>query len=33
MQDIFSLLKGSLDKAVRRAWIEYYEQYGAVRME
>lgn len=33
MQDIFSLVKDSLDKPVRRAWIEYYEQYGAVRME
>jgi orotate phosphoribosyltransferase len=33
MQDIFSLIKDSLDKAVRHAWMEYYEQYGAVRME
>lgn len=33
MQDIFSLIKNSLDKPVRQAWIEYYEKYGAVRME
>jgi orotate phosphoribosyltransferase len=33
MQDIFALLKGSLDKNVRRAWVEYYERFGAVRME
>lgn len=33
MQDIFSLIKDSLDKPVRQAWVEYYEQYGAVRME
>lgn len=33
MQEIFSFVQASLDKAVRRAWVEYYEQYGAVRME
>lgn len=33
MQDIFSLVKDSLDKPVRHAWVEYYEKYGAVRME
>lgn len=33
MQDIFSLVKDSLAKSVRHAWVEYYEQYGAVRME
>lgn len=33
MQDIFALVKNSLDKSVRQAWVEYYEQYGAVRME
>lgn len=33
MQDIFSLVKDALDKSVRHAWVEYYEQYGAVRME
>ena len=33
MQDIFSLVKDSLDKPVRQAWVEYYEKYGAVRME
>jgi len=27
------LVKGSLDKSVRRAWVEYYEKFGAVRME
>lgn len=33
MQDVFSLVKNSLDKPVRHAWVEYYEKYGAVRME
>lgn len=33
MQDIFALVKDALDKPVRHAWVEYYEQYGAVRME
>src|SRR5262245_58096236 len=33
MQEIFALIKDTLEKEVRRAWIEYYEQYGAVRME
>jgi orotate phosphoribosyltransferase len=33
MKDVFALVKNSLDKSVRRAWIEYYEKYGAVRME
>ncbi len=32
MQEIFSLIKDTLEKSVRHAWIEYYEQYGAVRM-
>lgn len=32
MQEIFALVKDTLDAAVRRAWIHYYEQYGAVRM-
>jgi orotate phosphoribosyltransferase len=32
MQEIFSLMKDTLDKSVRHAWIAYYEQYGAVRM-
>jgi orotate phosphoribosyltransferase len=33
MQDVFALVKDSLDKSVRRAWVEYYEEYGAVKME
>jgi orotate phosphoribosyltransferase len=33
MQEIFSFIKDSLNKAVRQAWVEYYEKYGAVRME
>lgn len=33
MQDIFALVKDSLDKHVRHAWMEYYEKFGAVRME
>jgi orotate phosphoribosyltransferase len=33
MQDIFALVKDSLAHDVRRAWVEYYEQYGAVRMQ
>jgi orotate phosphoribosyltransferase len=33
MQDIFSLVKDSLAPDVRRAWIEYYERYGAVRAQ
>jgi orotate phosphoribosyltransferase len=32
MQDVFALVKDSLANDVRRAWVEYYEQYGAVRM-
>jgi len=33
MRDIFSLVKDSLDPPVRHAWVEYYEKYGAMRME
>jgi orotate phosphoribosyltransferase len=33
MQDIFTLVKDALAHDVRRAWVEYYEQYGAVRMQ
>ena len=33
MQDIFAFVKDSLDTNVRRAWVEYYERFGAVRME
>ena len=33
MQEIFALIKDTLEKSVRNAWIEYYEKYGAVRME
>ena len=33
MQEIFSLVKDTLEKEVRRAWIAYYEQYGAVSMQ
>jgi orotate phosphoribosyltransferase len=33
MQEVFSFIKDSLGKAVQHAWEEYYEQYGAVRME
>ena len=33
MQEIFSLIKNTLEKSVRQAWIEYYEQYGMVRMQ
>lgn len=33
MQDIFAFVKDSLDTNVRRAWMEYYERFGAVRME
>jgi orotate phosphoribosyltransferase len=33
MQDIFALVKDSLASDVRRAWIEYYEKYGAVQMQ
>jgi orotate phosphoribosyltransferase len=33
MQDIFALVKDTLDTNVRQAWIEYYEKYGAVRMQ
>ena len=32
MQEIFSLIKDTLEKSVQQAWIEYYEKYGAVRM-
>jgi orotate phosphoribosyltransferase len=33
MQDIFALLQDTLAPDVRRAWVEYYERYGAVGME
>lgn len=33
MQDVFAFVKNTLDKPVRHAWVEYYEQYGAVLME
>jgi orotate phosphoribosyltransferase len=33
MQDVFAFVKNTLAKPVRHAWVEYYEQYGAVRME
>ncbi len=32
MQEIFTLVKDSLDAAVRHAWVDYYERYGAVGM-
>ncbi len=32
MQEVFSLIKDTLEKSVRQAWIEYYEKYGAVRV-
>ena len=32
MQEIFSLVKDTLGRDGRRAWIEYYEKYGAVEM-
>jgi orotate phosphoribosyltransferase len=33
MQEVFTLVQDTLEKDVRRAWIEYYERYGAVRMQ
>ncbi len=33
MQEIFSRVKETLSQDVRRAWVVYYEQYGAVPME
>ncbi len=33
MQEIFSLVKDTLEKDVRQGWITYYEQYGAVSMQ
>jgi len=33
MQEIFALIRDALEKSVRQAWIDYYEKYGAVRME
>jgi orotate phosphoribosyltransferase len=32
MQEIFALIKDTLEKSVRHAWLEYYEKYGAVKM-
>jgi orotate phosphoribosyltransferase len=32
MQEIFVLIKDTLERSVRQAWVEYYEKYGAVRM-
>ena len=32
MQEIFDLVKETLSAEVRRAWVEYYERYGAVRL-
>ena len=33
MQEIFTRVKDTLAEDVRRAWVAYYERYGAVRME
>jgi len=33
MQEIFTQVKETLTEDVRRAWVAYYERYGAVRME
>lgn len=33
MQEIFALVEETLAANVRQAWITYYEQYGAVRMQ
>jgi len=33
MQDIFALVRTTLRKEVQHAWIAYYEQYGAVRIQ
>ncbi len=32
MQDIFAAVKNSLAPEVKRAWIDYYEKYGAVKL-
>jgi orotate phosphoribosyltransferase len=32
MQDIFSAVKDDLEPQIKRAWIEYYVKYGAVRL-
>ena len=32
MQDIFAAVKDTLDPKVKRAWIDYYAKYGAVRL-
>jgi len=32
MQDIFSELKNSLPQEIRKAWIEYYNKYGVVKV-
>lgn len=33
MQEIFALVEETLAANVRQAWMAYYEQYGAVRMQ
>lgn len=32
MQDIFSMVKGSLPDDIKQMWIEYYDKYGAVNL-
>ena len=32
MQEIFTRVKETLTEDVRRAWVAYYERYGAVQM-
>lgn len=32
MQSIFNLVKESLSKEIKQAWIDYYKKYGAVQM-
>lgn len=32
MEDIFYMVKDSLSPEIRRSWIEYYDRYGAVKL-
>ena len=33
MQDIFELVKNDLQPEIKQSWIEYYDKYGAVKLD
>jgi orotate phosphoribosyltransferase len=32
MEDIFTMVKGSLSPEIKQSWIKYYDRYGAVKL-